>query len=401
MRRHNLALWCCTLLFVASSELQENFTTTIDNAWNNSTVRYEIHDDTITTNRSNGAELIRYDVREKSTKNNDHVQYEFRANSTSNNREDNNSMQNEFRIHSTRKDHEGGNQMPIELRANSTEVDDKNNFTLHKLHENSTQIEDRSNLTYKTEKFYADNNEKNACEDTVCIPLCCPYGSRMKMEKCKAAKSGNYIFPDVYEYATNNSLERKPIGQKLDELFQLIIYNPCLPHQDRYVLEPKTFSQDDYMFLINGSLYRPPQGTFVESYCLALLKQDTYQVAICFNDDDETVLEEQDEYQQNLYPVGLVVSLPFLLATFVVYSILPELRNMHGYTLRAYVGSMFIAYTSLAIIQLSHPDTIPDSGCIALGTACLYNNIVNTVYVRLNGVYSCVDTLSLSFSPII
>jgi len=372
MRRQNLAFWCCTFIFIASSsEPRENSKTTNDDEWNNSRVRYEIYANVTMTNHSNDAELIRHNLRENSSKNNDE-QYEFHANSMSNDK-DNDLVQYEFHAHSA-KDHEDGNQMPMELRANSAKTDNKNKSTLH---ENLMQVGDISNLTNLYElsgKFYEDDNKKNVvphemCENSTCILLCCPLGSRLIKDECGITGKTNYPFPDVY--VINDSSEKRSIGKKLDQIFPLTIYDPC--QFGRYLLNPEENPDDEYMFLVNGSLYQPRINEFVEFYCLAILQKDKYEVTLCFDSEDEIVSEEQ-----NGIPVGLIVSLPFLLATFVVYSILPELRSMHGYTLRGYVGSLFIAYMFLAITQLTQQDIIPDSVCIALGTA--YNMNEHSVY---------------------
>ncbi|KYN27327.1 G-protein coupled receptor Mth2 [Trachymyrmex cornetzi] len=346
MHRQNLALWCYTLLFVASSS----------EPWGNSTTT------------SDDVKSIRYNLHKNSTKNDE--QYEFRANSTNDNHEDNDSVQYAFHAQRSVKNHESSNQMLMELGANSTKANDENNSTLY--NGNLTQVEDTSNLTlYElSEKFYQD--EKNIvpyqmCENITCIPLCCPFGKRLEItqindtikEECVVGQF-NYPFPDVYEYVISDS-KRIPIGKKLDQIFPLTIHDPC-QHQ-RYVLEPETRQSDEYLFLSNGSLYQPNIDEFIVTpYCLAVWQNDEkFDVTICFDSEAEDVPEEN----KRIPMVGLIVSLPFLLATFVVYSILPELWNMHGYTLRGYIGSLFVAYTSLVIIQLIHQAVISYSACIA------------------------------------
>jgi len=345
------------------------------------------------TNHSNDVELIRHNLRENSSKNNDDEQYEFHANSMSNDK-DNDLVQYKFHAHSA-KDYEDGNQMLMELRANSTKTDNKNKSISHEFHENLVQVGDTSNLTNLYElsgKFYEDDNKKNVvpyemCENSTCILLCCPLGSRLIKDECIAGNT-NYPFPDVY--VTNDSSEKRLIGKKLDQIFPLTIHNPC--QFGRYLLNPEQNPDDEYMFLVNGSLYQPRINEVVEFYCLAVLQKNKYEVTLCFDSEGEIVSEEQ-----NGIPVGLIVSLPFLLTTFVVYSILPELRNMHGYTLRGYVGSLFIAYTFLAIVQLTQQDIISDSVCIALGTA--YNNM-NERSVYTYKVYWCIlmSSIILFFS---
>ncbi|XP_071648689.1 G-protein coupled receptor Mth2-like isoform X3 [Temnothorax longispinosus] len=366
MRRRNLALCCCTLLFIASSSepLENSTTTTSDNERNNFTVRYQIHTNVTTTNRSGDAETMRYNARENSTRSNDGVQYELRLNSTSIH-EDDDSVRYEFHAHST-KDHGGGDQTSMELRMNST--DDKINSTAHEPSGNLMQdlIEDRSNLTLYQHlgKFSQDDNKRNVvpyemCENSICIPLCCPLGVRMIMDQCVVENVGRYSFPGVYEQATNESFERGPIGE-VDQIFQLTVHDPC-PKVGRYVLDPDEEPNDAFMFLLNGSLYRPRiKEVDIDLYCLIVFQRDKYEIAVCFDPSDSS------EPVPDGYHVGLIISLPFLLTTFVVYSILPELQNMHGYTLRGYVGSLFVAYTSLAVIQQIPQTSLSDAACIIL-----------------------------------
>ncbi|KYN38891.1 G-protein coupled receptor Mth2 [Trachymyrmex septentrionalis] len=347
MRRQNLALWCCTLLFVAS----------YSKSWGNSTTT------------SDDVKSMRYNLHKNSTKNDE--QYEFRANSNDN-YEDNDLVQYAFHAQRSVKNHQEGDQILMELRANSTKADDENNFTLY--NGNLTQVEDTSNLTsYElSEKFYQD--EKNIipyqmCENITCIPLCCPLGKHLQItqindtitEECVDGQVGqsNYLFPDVYEYVMNDS-KRIPIGKKLDQIFPLTIHDPC--QYQRYVLEPEIKRNEDYLFLSNGSLYQLDIKSVVTSYCLAIWEDDKkFDVTICFDREAEDVPPEE----KTSLVISLIVSLPFLLVTFVVYSILPELWNMHGYTLRGYVGSLFVAYMFLVMINLIHQAVISYFACIA------------------------------------
>jgi len=224
-----------------------------------------------------------------------------------------------------------------------------NNFASHEFHRNFSKDDDKSNIF-----------PYEVCNNSICIQLCCPLGDRLINDKC-VNESGNYSFP---VYMTSDSSQNK--GRKLDEVFQLTINDPCNGYE-RYVLNPDN-PNDKYMLLANGSLYLYSEFIELTSYCLAVVNGDQYEVTICFsNETKNATLPKQD--RSSFIPVGIVISLPFLLATFVVYSTLPELRNMHGYTLRGYVGSLFVAYIVLAVLQLVNPDVLPESLCIVLGTA--------------------------------
>ncbi|KAL0103546.1 hypothetical protein PUN28_017664 [Cardiocondyla obscurior] len=269
-------------------------------------------------------------------------------------------MQYDIHVQST-ENHEG-DKMLMELRANFTKTDD--NSTSHEFGENLMQIEDGSNLTlYElSERFYHDDKKivvpYETCKNSTCILLCCPPGDRFINDKCRP---GNNHIPLPEVYTMNDTTERT--GKTLDQVFLLAVYNPC--KFDRYLLDPDLSLSDQYMFLDNGSLYRPyatESEMFVKSYCLVILEnKNKYDIAVCFKEDLPINLEENAVVY---YPVGVLISMPCLLATFVVYSVLPELRNMHGYTLRGYVGSLFVAYTFLAVIQLDRSTAISHTVCI-------------------------------------
>lgn len=51
----------------------------------------------------------------------------------------------------------------------------------------------------------------------------------------------------------------------------------------------------------------------------------------------------------------MLLSVPCLIITFLVYSVIPELRNLHGKNLINYVVCLTVAYTTMAVIQLQGP----------------------------------------------
>lgn len=60
-----------------------------------------------------------------------------------------------------------------------------------------------------------------------------------------------------------------------------------------------------------------------------------------------------DSAKYKFYPIGMFLSMPFLLVTFVVYAILPDLRNVHGKSLMCTIASFIAAYISLSTTQLN------------------------------------------------
>lgn len=63
---------------------------------------------------------------------------------------------------------------------------------------------------------------------------------------------------------------------------------------------------------------------------------------------------------------GMCFSVPFLILTFLVYAIVPELRNLHGKSLMCYVLGLIIAYTILINLQFGNMPSA-NWACYTLG----------------------------------
>ncbi len=74
---------------------------------------------------------------------------------------------------------------------------------------------------------------------------------------------------------------------------------------------------------------------------------------------------ERNWVTENVYPYLLFISSIFLLTTFVVYSVVPEIRNIHGICVMCHVISMAVAYIGLGIVEMN-PD-LSKGLCITLG----------------------------------
>lgn len=70
----------------------------------------------------------------------------------------------------------------------------------------------------------------------------------------------------------------------------------------------------------------------------------------------------------NSFVLGMIISMPFLLVTFLVYLLLPD-RNLHQKALMFYVLALFFAYILLVTINLSQ--NISDPWCSVVGTSLM------------------------------
>ena len=76
----------------------------------------------------------------------------------------------------------------------------------------------------------------------------------------------------------------------------------------------------------------------------------------------------KDSNSISIYRWFLLVSSVFLIMTFIVYAVLPEMQNIHGVTIMCHVACMAVMYITFAMIQLQF-GAAPDAQnlCLALG----------------------------------
>ncbi|XP_050452347.1 G-protein coupled receptor Mth2-like [Cataglyphis hispanica] len=360
--------YCALLLFIALSSKSQQNSTSNEKKNNNLTIRYEMDTDS-TTNYGDEMKTLLYDLHEKFTKNTQYknIQYESHT-SMSSDREDDDSI-----LYKLGTQNHEDNQTSMEPHTNSSNVYRKKNFMSQDSYENLMRIENKNNsMLHKFfENSNIDSNINNItsyemCYNITCIQLCCPLGDRLDDEKCISEKN-KYFFPNVYGYI-NNSLNN--INKTVNELFQLVVYDPC-QDKDRFLL-PDGY-QYDYMFLTNGSLYLSYYKIFAKlsSYCLAVIDGDKFEVTICSETSDEVfnTTSENTSPIEDLKIIYLsfhIVSILFLVSIFLVYSILPELRNIHGFILRNYTGALSIAYTIDIVNILIKADAVKYPVCVTV-----------------------------------
>jgi len=231
-----------------------------------------------------------------------------------------------------------------------------------------------------------NNNNKNhtvpyeKCSNITCIQLCCPLGDRLVGKNCIASEN-KYVFPNIYIYS-NNSIQSG--NKKVDELFSLIVQNPC-QETIRFFLYPDYYLKYFKYMFINSSLYLPYFGIYVEStsYCLAVVDHNQFDAIICEEAVNETIDKEKDNMKNDLineisnklsilFLSCRIVSVLCLLTIFVVYSILPELRNIHSFMLRKYCSLLFFGHIIETINSQSlYPINVVDIShfiCVIIGT---------------------------------
>ena len=232
----------------------------------------------------------------------------------------------------------------------------------------SEDIEEQRNVSTMASRGSTDDGtvDRTTDQGRTRLPLCCRYGYRLRRNRC-IETNGTFRFPALYHADDLTLIDAAP-DHRLG-YFHLFVRDPCVDRQ-RYKLVPDENPNDAFMLLDNGSIYMQNEGNILREtdYCLGIVDTELFDVVLCFDTDEESENKE-DVKLTVVFPVGLIVSVPFLFATFIVYTLIPEFgASMHGRTLRGYVGSLVVAYVILAVVQISPQEQISDSLCIAFGT---------------------------------
>lgn len=141
----------------------------------------------------------------------------------------------------------------------------------------------------------------------------------------------------------------------------------CINNTQIYQLKPSSTSNtDDFGVSEDGWLLNHLKSKYVApgQFCLERFTENQFQIVaiVC----DILPSETEETGLRINYLVALIVSLPFLLVTFLVYALIRKLRNLHGKSLMCHVATLLVAYTGLIIIQFIS-NQIENNVCIIIG----------------------------------
>ncbi|XP_026470469.1 G-protein coupled receptor Mth2-like [Ctenocephalides felis] len=221
------------------------------------------------------------------------------------------------------------------------------------------------------------------CKLRKCLRKCCPVGTGLVGKNCEVANDLPEFAPDIY-YHRNADLRH----HKWDRRWFAVVSGNTCNNGSRFMLEPDQHMSDINYLYLNGSLYVPnyvdPLKFFDhKSYCVDYMQFSnetswTWGTLMCVNIDMQ--LETDVIFQ--IFPVGLIISIIFLILTFLVYLILPELHTIHGKALMHYVGALATAYSFLAVIQIS-TRSMGDAECISYGMICYVAFILSYFWLNI------------------
>ncbi|XP_003703117.2 putative G-protein coupled receptor Mth-like 3 isoform X2 [Megachile rotundata] len=217
--------------------------------------------------------------------------------------------------------------------------------------DNGSLVHDR--LVYPANSYRVVGNETYGCVCNIrlCLRKCCRrdeiLGTSIR-PNCTRLTNGQ-LAPDLKLEQRQLTTEIQGISG-LSDLFVLVEDMQCPEGTGKFLLQPELYNDDAFVLLANGTLQMTTNKFAAWTYCFDWKESFEKIVAIvCLSNFPPS----KDEIRQKSYNIGVIVSIPFFFITFLVYAIIPELRNLYGKTLMCYVASLVVAYTFFILTTIS------------------------------------------------
>ncbi|XP_022917477.2 G-protein coupled receptor Mth2-like isoform X10 [Onthophagus taurus] len=233
-----------------------------------------------------------------------------------------------------------------------------------------------NNLVYTSENYFKKDNGLIfgcICNVIKCYYKCCENSEHVSKE------DGNFQCVPSKSYDTNNELKEfitKQFG--LDKIH--VIHKPlaCLPELMKH--NQRVGESNNFKHIATNLLDGLEEES--ESFCVDYFRNGEIYSLICY---------EESENNQ-LVSAGMIISMPFLIATFLVYALLPD-KNLPAKSLMCYVLSLLFAYIMLVTIQLN--SNLEHGACVTIAYLCYFFFMVSFFWMNS----SCID-IWLTFSGI-
>lgn len=141
----------------------------------------------------------------------------------------------------------------------------------------------------------------------------------------------------------------------------------------KYRLEPSENKKDNFRISETGQLLN--ESGFViadsEKFCIERFSDKNFTILPIVCSASPPSQNNELSAKSIMYTVVMILSLPFLLATLLVYALIRDLQNLHGKSLMCHVATLLVAYTSLIVNQFTTNSVNSEELCIALGKSLL------------------------------
>ncbi|CAH1179458.1 unnamed protein product [Phaedon cochleariae] len=240
---------------------------------------------------------------------------------------------------------------------------------------------EKDNVTYPQKDIFTSGGViwGCVCNFRKCIRKCCAQNETKVHGQCVK----DIIHP--FEVIFYEEKEVTSVAH-LDDFFIIYGSNKCDSNFSRYSPD----SGADIFMQPNGKLLfheedSDPTYFDPQDYCLDV-----------FNNESSAFLCDRPDPVEDMRVVnllGMIISMPFLLLTFLVYVILPE-TSLHRRALMSYVLTLLVGYILLVTVQLND-NTVPNTLCHVLGYSIIFFFTVSFFWMNV----MCID-MWLAFSGI-
>ncbi|XP_067009169.2 G-protein coupled receptor Mth2 isoform X1 [Anabrus simplex] len=229
-------------------------------------------------------------------------------------------------------------------------------LTLDQLEEIGKQYPGSSNITLLNVGIIRELPTE--CQgERPCFPKCCPFGEGMVDLHCA---------PTSYPFDPPIDLFKDPT-----EPFYIMIGKICM---NMYLTYP-----DEVVLFHNGTLVLKELNAdelwvlkddeknrlFPNQYCLDIwtdeATKEVLTVAFVCEEEDET-RKVAFSLHDIFYPIGILVSVCFLLITMFIYLAIPDLRDLQGMSLACHLLCQAVDFIFLAAVQFS-TGTLNEKAC--------------------------------------
>ncbi|XP_026815187.1 G-protein coupled receptor Mth2-like [Rhopalosiphum maidis] len=198
------------------------------------------------------------------------------------------------------------------------------------------------------------------CETGACIRKCCAPNAAYVNSKCTTLNVSDHVVEFKVPKIVNAN---GTVDIYETDLFH-IVYGK-LTCRKKYKLAPSQEKNDDFRVNNEGFLLSE-SGKIIaapDRFCLEQFSELNYQILAVVCSPEQ--LAVQQDGTNVFYTIGMMLLLPFLLITFLVYALIRDLRNLHGKSLMCHVATLLVAYSSLVVVQFI-TDSVVKTWCIFL-----------------------------------
>lgn len=223
-----------------------------------------------------------------------------------------------------------------------------------------------------------------ACAMKPCIRKCCGYDEEFVITRppkgTPRLSCGGTKRPSLFDNFTLPVYSRaKEEVHVPKDHFGIIIGDIC--PAGRFWLNPSITPYDRNFLMTNGNVMligTEDQQIYLDvtQYCLESV-EGTREI---YTFVSSPACSDPGNTKFLIYPVGMILSVPFLLATLLSYAVLAELHNAHGYSIICHIVSLVVANTSLSFCQLYNDLILKPTLCTVLGESLVNLDTSNSLF---------------------